>query len=167
MAMNRVACELVRSGRLGQGPRSRAINYTGSRSVAGAALPRQAVPKGLDWNVWLNQAAWGEFNPEWMGWMRWRDFSGGEMTNWGAHGVDQIQWALGMDGTGPTEIKPLSEGGLQVAAMRLVVSVQRVGAQGITAEQLMASVQALPPLYRTAITNCHVQERHQGNCAPA
>ena len=43
-----------------------------------------------------------------MGWMRWRDFSGGEMTNWGAHGVDQIQWALGMDGKGPVEIRPLA-----------------------------------------------------------
>ena len=42
--------------------------------------------------------------------MRWRDFAGGEMTNWGAHGVDQIQWALGMDSTGPVEISPLSEG---------------------------------------------------------
>ena len=36
-------------------------------------------------------------------WMRWRDYSGGEMTNWGAHGVDQIQWALGMSETGPVD----------------------------------------------------------------
>jgi hypothetical protein len=32
------------------------------------------------------------------------------MTNWGAHGVDQIQWALGMDATGPVELQPLTEG---------------------------------------------------------
>ncbi len=76
------------------------------------------MPKGLDWNVWLNQAAWREFNPVWMGWMRWRDFSGGEMTNWGAHGVDQIQWALGMDGNGPTEIRPLTSGSNGQVAMR-------------------------------------------------
>ena len=42
--------------------------------------------------------------------MAWRDFAGGEMTNWGAHGVDQIQWALGMDGTGPVEMWPLTPG---------------------------------------------------------
>ncbi len=42
--------------------------------------------------------------------MRWRDFAGGEMTNWGAHGVDQIQWALGMDKTGPVEMRPLTPG---------------------------------------------------------
>jgi predicted dehydrogenase len=66
----------------------------------------------------LNQAAWREFNPAWMGWMRWRDFSGGEMTNWGAHGVDQIQWALGMDGTGPSEIRPLGSGPNGPVSMR-------------------------------------------------
>jgi hypothetical protein len=47
--------------------------------------------------------------------MRWRDFAGGEMTNWGAHGVDQIQWALGADDTGPVELQPLSPGSGQVS----------------------------------------------------
>jgi predicted dehydrogenase len=61
--------------------------------------------------VWLNQAALRPFNNEWMGWMRWRDFAGGEITNWGAHGVDQIQWATGMDGTGPVEMAPEGSNG--------------------------------------------------------
>jgi hypothetical protein len=33
-----------------------------------------------------------------------RRYSGGEMTNWGAHGLDQVQWALGMSHTGPVEV---------------------------------------------------------------
>jgi hypothetical protein len=66
------------------------------------------VPAGLDWDVWLNQAAWRPFNARWGG--GGRDFAGGEMTNWGAHGVDQIQWALGTDGTGPVEMWPVTEG---------------------------------------------------------
>jgi predicted dehydrogenase len=118
MAMNRVACELVRSGGLGKVLEVRAINYTGPEASPATPFPKAAVPKSFDWNVWLNQAAWREFNPEWLGWMRWRDFSGGEMTNWGAHGVDQIQWALGMDGTGPTELSPLSAGPNGKVAMR-------------------------------------------------
>jgi predicted dehydrogenase len=118
MAMNRVACELVRSGGLGKILEVRAINYTGPEASPVQPFAAQPVPKGLDWNVWLNQAAWREFNPAWMGWMRWRDFSGGEMTNWGAHGVDQIQWALGMDGTGPSEIRPLGSGPNGPVSMR-------------------------------------------------
>jgi predicted dehydrogenase len=124
MAMNRVGCELVRSGGLGKILEVRAINYTGPEGSPAQPFPAEPVPKGLDWNVWLNQAAWREFNPAWMGWMRWRDFSGGEMTNWGAHGVDQIQWALGMDGTGPTEIRPLSSGSNGPVAMRYANGVE-------------------------------------------
>jgi predicted dehydrogenase len=43
--------------------------------------------------------------------MQWWDYSGGEMTNWGAHGLDQVQWALGMDETGPVEFWPIGEEG--------------------------------------------------------
>jgi predicted dehydrogenase len=118
MAVNRVACELIRSGGLGKVLEIRAINYGGAEAAPAQGLPARDLPAGLDWNMWLNQAAERPFNPDWLGWMRWRDFAGGEMTNWGAHGVDQIQWALGMDNTGPAEMKPLSAGPNGQVAMR-------------------------------------------------
>jgi predicted dehydrogenase len=110
MEMNRVACELVRSGGLGKILEVRAIAYSGPRSSPTEPLAAQDIPAGLDWNMWLNQAAERPYHAKWMGWMQWRDFAGGEMTNWGAHGVDQIQWALGMDATGPYELEPLTAG---------------------------------------------------------
>jgi predicted dehydrogenase len=110
MEMNRVACELVRSGGLGKVLEVRAVNYTGPSAAPANGFPGQTPPNGLDWNQWLNQAAERPYAPQWMGWMQWRDFAGGEMTNWGAHGVDQIQWALGMDATGPVEIRAVTPG---------------------------------------------------------
>lgn len=110
MEMNRVACEYVRTGGLGKIQKVMAINYGGAAPSPETPFAEADVPEGLDWNMWLNQAESRPFSPEWMSWMRWRDFAGGEMTNWGAHGVDQIQWALGMDATGPAEIVPLTEG---------------------------------------------------------
>lgn len=118
MEMNRVACELIRNGGLGKILEVRAINYKGPEASPAEGFPEAPVPAGLDWNLWLNQAASRPFNPNWMGWMRWKDFAGGEMTNWGAHGVDQIQWALGMDNTGPIELKPLSSGPHGQVSMR-------------------------------------------------
>jgi hypothetical protein len=56
--------------------------------------------------------------------MGWRDFAGGEMTNWGAHGVDQIQWALGADGTGPVEMQPLGEGPNGPVSMKYASGVE-------------------------------------------
>ena len=110
MAMNRIACELIRTGGLGKVLEVRAVTYPSSEESPSPLFPEEATPAGLDWDIWLNQAAFRPFNSQWMNWMHWRDFAGGEMTNWGAHGVDQIQWALGMDGTGPEEMRPLSPG---------------------------------------------------------
>lgn len=110
MAINRLACEFVRNGGLGKLLEVRAVNYSGAAVTPSPLPPGEGVPAGLDWNQWLNQAAERPFNSKWLGWMGWSDFAGGEMTNWGAHGVDQIQWALGADDTGPVEIKPLTEG---------------------------------------------------------
>jgi predicted dehydrogenase len=77
------------------------------------------VPEGLDWDMWLGQTELRPYNSKLhLAWMRWRDYSGGEMTNWGAHGLDQVQWALGMDGTGPVEWWPLADGPKGALAFR-------------------------------------------------
>lgn len=110
MAMNRIACELVRSGGLGAVKEVLAINYPGPEDSPAGGLPEEPTPAGLDWDVWLNQASQRPYNGQWMNWMGWRDFAGGETTNWGAHGIDQIQWGLGMDETGPVEMQPLTPG---------------------------------------------------------
>jgi len=110
MEMNRVACQLIRNGGLGKILEVRAVAYGGPDPSPVQGFPTESIPKGLDWNRWLNQASERPFNGQWLGWMRWRDFGGGQMTNWGAHGVDQIQWALGTDQTGPVEIEPLTSG---------------------------------------------------------
>jgi hypothetical protein len=109
MEMNRIACEFVRSGGLGKLKVVQGVNYTGPNRYTG--LPEEPVPDTLNWDVWLNFTEKRPYNKKLHGgWMGWWDYSGGEMTNWGAHGLDQIQWALGMDGTGPVELYPLEDG---------------------------------------------------------
>ena len=109
MEMNRFACELVRSGGIGKLKLVQAVQYPGPKRYPG--LPGQPVPEGDNWDAWQSQAEARPFHPDLQfGWMAWRSYSGGEMTNWGAHGVDQIQWALGMSHSGPTELWPTSPG---------------------------------------------------------
>jgi predicted dehydrogenase len=38
------------------------------------------------------------------GWMSFRPYSGGELLNWGCHGLSMVQWALEMDHSGPVEV---------------------------------------------------------------
>ncbi len=109
MEINRFCCEFVRDGRLGALKKVQGVNYTGPRAMVD--LPEEPIPEGDDWDVWCGPTALRPFNSQLQfGWMQWRDYSGGEMTNWGAHGVDQIQWALGKSLTGPTELWPESSG---------------------------------------------------------
>lgn len=108
MAVNRLACEFIRSGKLGKIRVVQGVNYTGPQFCP--PLPEEPVPPGLDWDQWLGQAPWRPYNRQLHhGWMAWWDYSGGQMTNWGAHGLDQVQWALGKDDTGPVEIRPLGK----------------------------------------------------------
>jgi len=117
MEMNRIACDFVRNGGLGKVRKVLGMNYPGPNRYRG--LPEQPTPNGLNWDVWLGATEWRPYNSQLQfGWMGWRDYSGGEMTNWGAHGLDQVQWALGTDGTGPVELWPNPEAGNGAVAFR-------------------------------------------------
>jgi len=104
---NRFGCELVRNGRIGKVQRVIANNYP---SPWECALPEQPVPDGLDWDFWCGPTEPVPFNADLYiprgnpGWLSFRTYSGGEMTGWGAHGFDQVQWVLGMDESGPVEV---------------------------------------------------------------
>jgi predicted dehydrogenase len=117
MEINRFCCEFIRDGKIGTVQLVSGVNYTGPRRYEG--LPEEPVPDTDDWNTWCGPTELRPFNNQLQfAWMQWRDYSGGEMTNWGAHGVDQIQWALGKDHTGPTELWPESLGPNGAVSMR-------------------------------------------------
>ncbi|MBM3335107.1 Gfo/Idh/MocA family oxidoreductase [Candidatus Sumerlaeota bacterium] len=107
MAANRLGCELIRNKRIGKISRVIAHNYP---SPWECGLPAQPAPEGLDWDMWCGPTEVVPFNADLYtpranpGWISFRPYSGGEMTGWGAHGLDQVQWALGMDESGPIEV---------------------------------------------------------------
>ena len=102
----RHACELVRNGYIGQ-LKEIIVGVGGGPTYKVCDLPGQPVPDWLDYDLWLGPAPMRPYNPNYVGgWMGYRDFSGGEMTNWGAHHFDIAQWGNGMDNSGPSEIIP-------------------------------------------------------------
>ncbi|MDT8302540.1 MAG: Gfo/Idh/MocA family oxidoreductase [Sedimentisphaerales bacterium] len=102
----RVACELIRNGYIGR-VKSITVNVGGPPAWSCNA-PGEPEPEWLDWNMWLGPAPWRTYTSKIApgGWMGYRDYSGGEMTNWGAHMFDTAQWAMGADESGPVEIIP-------------------------------------------------------------
>lgn len=112
----RFACELVRNGYIGEVERIK-VNVGGPPEECN--LPAGGPPpEWLDYDMWLGQAPWRPFHPGLLGWMRWKDYSGGEMTNWGAHMFDIAQWAMGMDESGPVEIAPPDGGDVRALTYR-------------------------------------------------
>jgi predicted dehydrogenase len=71
-------------------------------------LPPDPVPAGLDWERWLGPAPWRPFNKGIIhgGFRPYRDYSGGGVTDWGAHHFDITQWALDMDQSVPAAFFP-------------------------------------------------------------
>ena len=130
MAVNRAACEFVAGGGLGAVERVELPNYPGPRRDPD--WPAEPIPPGLDWDLFLgdtprrphNRHLWvkDRFTVDgaaWRGWDLYRAYSGHLTTNWGAHGVDMVQFALAADETGPVSIEPLPPAdAAAVAALR-------------------------------------------------
>lgn len=71
-------------------------------------LPTQPIPKGVDWDMWLGPAPWRPFHESLIrgGFRPFRDYSGGGMTDWGAHRFGAAMFGAGVHQTGPVKIIP-------------------------------------------------------------
>ncbi len=111
------AIALIRAGRLGDIKKA-------TCSIGGAPtspqLPAVSAPAELDWNQWLGPAPEADYHylagnyGETKSWSRchyefrwWYEYSGGKLTDWGAHHVDIATWGLGKTATGPIEVNPV------------------------------------------------------------
>ena len=100
----RLACELVRNGRIGTLKTVSVFVPAGLREGPFTPVP---VPPEFHWDMWLGQAPKVEYLKErchatfrW-----WWDYSGGPVTDWGAHHNDIARWAIGLDGPISIEAK--------------------------------------------------------------
>ena len=114
----RHACELVRNGHIGE-VKEVVVGVGGPPAFRECTLPAQPTPDWLDYDFWVGPTPWRPYNAGYVGgWMAYRDLSGGEMTNWGAHHFDIAQWGLGMDNSGPVEIIPPDGKGVKLLTYR-------------------------------------------------
>ncbi len=98
------AVAMVREGRIGQVRKVTCVIGTGS---SGGPFEKTQPPAGLDWDVWLGQTPKVDYIKERChGTFRWwYEYSGGKLTDWGAHHVDIAQWAIGMEESGPNSLE--------------------------------------------------------------
>lgn len=115
------AIALIRDGRIGT---VKKVTCGINGMTASPEIPVAPVPEGLDWDVWLGPApqvdyralprireGYGGGVPYYSNchysFRNWHEYSGGKLTDWGAHHVDIACWALGATDTGPSKVTPL------------------------------------------------------------
>ena len=105
------AKEIVESGQLGK---IQKVLVSVGDPAKPYDLPAEAMPDGLDWNLWCGPAPLLAYNsliaPEvvqkYPDWRQYRETAGGILSDWGTHMFDIAQWCLGMDSTGPITYIP-------------------------------------------------------------
>lgn len=115
------AIALVRHGRIGA---VKKVACAIGGMPASPVIPVAPVPEELDWEFWLGPApkvpyrALPEMRTGYGGgvplysnahysFRNWHEYSGGKLTDWGAHHVDIACWAIGASDTGPAKVTPL------------------------------------------------------------
>ncbi len=106
------AIALIRDGRIGD---IRQIHVAIGGAPTSPAIPVTEVPAHINWDKWLGQAPMVDFRDNGKNrrshyeFRWWYEYSGGKMTDWGAHHVDIAQWGLDQlgEGQGPVSIEPV------------------------------------------------------------
>src|SRR5437773_2779639 len=114
-----VAIALAKLGRLGD---IKSVRCEINGAPTSGEIPKAPVPTGLNWDMWLGQAPMTDYLQGGFGnnkkypesrthyeFRWWYEYSGGKMTDWGAHHIDIAQWAIGMDNSGPTTVEGTAE----------------------------------------------------------
>ena len=93
------AAALVRSGAIGKVSAVRAFHIQNEWPKGIGNPPDEAPPGNFDWDAWLGPAPKRPYNKNRTFYrFRWfTDYSGGQLTNFGVHYMDMIQWALGQN----------------------------------------------------------------------
>ena len=81
-------------------------------------LPGEPVPEGLDWDLWVGPAPWRPYHrayhlnpsPGVVPWSFCEDFGAASVTWFHSHAADVIQYALGVERSGPVELIHPSSG---------------------------------------------------------
>jgi predicted dehydrogenase len=101
-----LASELVRNGRIGK-IKTVETRIGGIDKNKVGPFKKEPAPEGLNWDFWQGQTGPVDYIPQrchyefrW-----WYEYSGGKMTDWGAHHNDIAQWGLGMDESGPVAVE--------------------------------------------------------------
>ncbi len=99
------ACELVRNQRIGELKTVKVDIPT--RPGSNKPWSPQPVPEELDYDMWLGPAPWAPYHGDRCHYnFRFvSDYSGGDVTNWGAHQLDIAQWGIGADDSGPVTVE--------------------------------------------------------------
>ncbi|MCS7469994.1 Gfo/Idh/MocA family oxidoreductase [Stieleria sp. ICT_E10.1] len=99
---------LILADGLGRGHTILVKNYSGSQSPTG--LEQQAIPEGMDWNRFCDQAPLVDYHERLH--RRWRGyniFTGGPICDRGSHALDMVHLAMGWENVAPRRIEPTTE----------------------------------------------------------